>query len=96
MKDWELRREVREEGRRGVDGREGGLLRVADVERFAVGGAVAGVAMAVESLGQLRRETDRLGLHCPGGLYKVLYIGQGNRDFATHGALVSVEASDLM
>lgn len=37
VKDWELRREVREEGRRGVDGREGGLLRVADVERLDAG-----------------------------------------------------------
>ncbi len=37
VKDWELRREVRDEGRRGVEGRDGGLLRVADVERFDVG-----------------------------------------------------------
>lgn len=53
MKDWELRSEVREEGRRGVVGREGGLLRVADVERFTVGGgAAAGVAMAAMGLGR--------------------------------------------
>ena len=43
VKDCDSRREVREEGRSGVEGREGGLLRVALVERLAVGGAVAGV-----------------------------------------------------
>ena len=48
MKDWELRRDVLEEGRRGVDGREGGLFRVADVESFDAGRApVAGVDMVV-------------------------------------------------
>lgn len=36
VKDCELRREVRDEGRSGVEGREGGLLRVADVDRFDV------------------------------------------------------------
>ena len=51
VNDWELRREVREEGRSGVDGREGGLLRVAEVERFAVGrGPEAGVDMAATEL----------------------------------------------
>lgn len=54
VKDWELRKEVREEGRRGVDGREGGLVRLADVERLTVGRrgreALAGVAMALVGL----------------------------------------------
>lgn len=34
VKVWLSRREVREEGRSGVEGRDGGLERVADVERF--------------------------------------------------------------
>ena len=34
VKVWLSRRDVREEGRRGVEGREGGL-RVAEVDRFA-------------------------------------------------------------
>ena len=58
VNDWELRSEVRDEGRRGVDGREGGLvLRVADVERLTVGrrggGALAGVAMALIGLAKI-------------------------------------------
>lgn len=36
VKVWLSRRDVRELGRRGVDGREGGLLRDADVDRFGL------------------------------------------------------------
>ena len=34
VNDWLSRREVRELGRSGVDGRDGGLVRVAEVERL--------------------------------------------------------------
>lgn len=43
----EARRLVRECGRRGVDGREGRLLRVRDAERARDGGAEVGVVEAI-------------------------------------------------
>lgn len=40
VKVWLSRREVRELGRRGVDGREGGLVRLAEVERLGFGNSI--------------------------------------------------------
>lgn len=40
VKVWLSRRDVRELGRRGVEGREGGLLREAEVERLGLGKSI--------------------------------------------------------
>lgn len=48
VNDWLSRREVREEERRGVEGREGGLVREAEVERLWTVEAGAGAGAGAE------------------------------------------------
>lgn len=56
LKVWLSRRDVRELGRRGVEGREGGWARVAEVERLAAVESITGESTGQKSM--VRTETQ--------------------------------------